>query len=79
EACERLRDAYAAEFEDELSDDDDGWVGLETDIHHVGIPKMEEKEVQKELGQESLKLPLNTPTLPLQCAHRVETEYPLLN
>ncbi|MCO5571907.1 hypothetical protein L7F22_025656 [Adiantum nelumboides] len=78
EACERLRDAYAAEFEDELSDDGDGWVGLETDIHHVGIPKVEEKEVQKEVGQKSLKLPLDSPTLPLECAHRVEMEYPLL-
>ncbi|MCO5579696.1 hypothetical protein L7F22_033554 [Adiantum nelumboides] len=78
EACERLRDAYAAEFEDELSDDDDGWVGLETEFHHVGIPKVEEKEVQKEAGQESLKLPLDTSTLPLERAHRVETEYPLL-
>ncbi|MCO5576831.1 hypothetical protein L7F22_030651 [Adiantum nelumboides] len=77
-ACDRLRDAYVAEFEDESSDDDDGWVGLETNIHHVGIPKMEEKEVQKEVGQESLKLPLDTPTLPLECAHRVKTEYPLL-
>ncbi|MCO5575122.1 hypothetical protein L7F22_028919 [Adiantum nelumboides] len=77
-ACDRLRDAYVVEFEDESSDDDDRWVGLETDIHHVGIPKMEEKEVQKEVGQESLKLPLDTPTLPLECAHRVETEYPLL-
>ncbi|MCO5581063.1 hypothetical protein L7F22_034939 [Adiantum nelumboides] len=78
EACDRLRDAYVAEFEDESSDDDDGWVGLETDIHHVGIPKMEEKEVQKEVGQESLKLPLDTSTLPLECAHRVELENPLL-
>ncbi|MCO5572685.1 hypothetical protein L7F22_026443 [Adiantum nelumboides] len=77
-ACDRLRDAYAAEFEDELSDDDDGWVGLVTDIHYAGIPKVEEKEVQKEVGQESLKIPLDTPTLPLECAHRVETEYPLL-
>ncbi|MCO5596280.1 hypothetical protein L7F22_050341 [Adiantum nelumboides] len=78
EACDRLRDAYVAEFEDESSDDDDGWVGLETDIHPVGIPKMEEKEVQKEVGQESLKLPLDTPALPLQCAHGVEMENPLL-
>ncbi|MCO5570343.1 hypothetical protein L7F22_024062 [Adiantum nelumboides] len=77
-ACERLRDAYAAAFEDELSDDDDGWVYLEMNIHHVWIPKVEEKEVQKEVGQESLKQPLDTPTLPLECAHRVETEYPLL-
>ncbi|MCO5551181.1 hypothetical protein L7F22_004678 [Adiantum nelumboides] len=76
--CERLRNAYAAEFQDGLSDDDDRWVGLEMDIHHVGIPKVEEKEMQKEVGQESLKLPLDTPTLPLECAHRVETEYPLL-
>ncbi|MCO5561430.1 hypothetical protein L7F22_015051 [Adiantum nelumboides] len=51
EACDRLRDAYAAEFEDELSDDDDGWVGLEMEIHHVGIPKVDEKEVQKEEKQ----------------------------
>ncbi|KAI5056282.1 hypothetical protein GOP47_0028100 [Adiantum capillus-veneris] len=78
EACERLRDAFAVEFKDELSDDDDGWVGLETDIHHVGIPKVEEKEVQKEAGQESLILPLDTPTLPLECSHRVEMEYPLV-
>ncbi|MCO5547904.1 hypothetical protein L7F22_001358 [Adiantum nelumboides] len=77
-ACERLRDAYVAEFEDESSDDDDGWVGLETDILHVEILKVEEKEVQKEVGQESLKQPLDTPTLPLECAHRVEMEYPLL-
>ncbi|MCO5584643.1 hypothetical protein L7F22_038574 [Adiantum nelumboides] len=73
-----MKDAYAAEFEDELSDDDDRWVGLETDIHHAGIPKVEEKEVQKEVGQESLKLPLDIPTLSLECAHRVETECPLL-
>ncbi|MCO5567938.1 hypothetical protein L7F22_021634 [Adiantum nelumboides] len=78
EACDRLRDTYVDEFEDESSDDDDGWVGLETDIHHVGIPKMEEKEVPKEVGQESLKLPLDIPTLPLECAHRVEMENPLL-
>ncbi|MCO5548680.1 hypothetical protein L7F22_002139 [Adiantum nelumboides] len=76
--CSSMRDAYVAEFEDESSDDDDGWVGLEMDIHHVGIPKMEEKEVQKEEGQESLKLPLDTPTLPLECAHGVEMENPLL-
>ncbi|MCO5569939.1 hypothetical protein L7F22_023653 [Adiantum nelumboides] len=78
EACDRLRDACVAEFEDESSDDDDGWVGLETNSHHVGIPKMEEKEMQKEVGQESLKLPLDTPTLQLECAHGVEMENPLL-
>ncbi|MCO5596666.1 hypothetical protein L7F22_050734 [Adiantum nelumboides] len=78
EACDRLRDAYVAEFEDESSDDDDRWVGLEMDIHPVGIPKMEEKEVQKEVGPESLKFPLHTPTLPLECAHRVEMKNPLL-
>ncbi|MCO5599747.1 hypothetical protein L7F22_053854 [Adiantum nelumboides] len=75
EACDRLRDAYVAEFEDESSDDDDGWVGLEIGIHHVGISKM---EVQKEVGQESLKLPLDRPTLPLECARRVEMENSLL-
>ncbi|MCO5609542.1 hypothetical protein L7F22_063771 [Adiantum nelumboides] len=48
------------------------------DIHHVGMRKMEEKEVQKEVGQESLKLPLDTPSLPLDCAHRVKMKNPLL-
>ncbi|MCO5600290.1 hypothetical protein L7F22_054400 [Adiantum nelumboides] len=35
---------------------------------------MEEKEVQKDIGQESLKEPLATPNLPLEYAHAVTEE-----
>ncbi|MCO5596351.1 hypothetical protein L7F22_050412 [Adiantum nelumboides] len=78
-ACERLRDAYEDEFEEESSDeDDDGWVCMEPLVHQVGIPKMEEKETKKEAGQKSLEEPLDNLILPLECAHGVEEEYPLL-
>ncbi|MCO5580250.1 hypothetical protein L7F22_034116 [Adiantum nelumboides] len=78
-ACERLRDAYEDEFEEESSDeDDDGWVCMESLVHQVGIPKMEEKETKKEAGQKSLEEPLDNLILPLECAHGVEEEYPLL-
>ena len=77
-ACEKLRDAFEDEFNGESSEDDDIWVGMEFDNHQMGIPRMEEKEVQKEVGQKSLEKPLDTPTLPLKCAHGVEEEYPLL-
>ncbi|MCO5552875.1 hypothetical protein L7F22_006394 [Adiantum nelumboides] len=78
-ACERLRDAYEDEFEEESSDeDDDGWVCMESLVHQVGIPKMEEKETKKEAGQKSLEGPLDNLILPLECAHGVEEEYPLL-
>ncbi|MCO5552836.1 hypothetical protein L7F22_006353 [Adiantum nelumboides] len=78
-ACERLRDAYEDEFEEESSDeDDDGWVCMESLVHQVGIPKMEEKETKKEADQKSLEEPLDNPILPLECAHGVEEEYPLL-
>ena len=62
----------------ESSEDDDIWIGMEFDNHQMGIPRMEEKEVQKEVGQRSLEKPLDTPTLPLECAHGVEEEHPLL-
>ncbi|MCO5579333.1 hypothetical protein L7F22_033188 [Adiantum nelumboides] len=78
-ACERLRDAYEDEFEEESSDeDDDGWVCMESLVHQVGIPKMEEKETKKEAGQKSLEEPLDNLILPLECAHGMEEEYPLL-
>ncbi|MCO5580718.1 hypothetical protein L7F22_034588 [Adiantum nelumboides] len=78
-ACERLRDAYEDEFEEESSDeDDDGWVCMESLVHQVGIPKMEEKETKKEAGQKSLEEPLDNLILPLECAHGVKEEYPLL-
>ncbi|MCO5554867.1 hypothetical protein L7F22_008404 [Adiantum nelumboides] len=78
-ACERLRDAYEDEFEEESSDeDDDGWVCMESLVHQVGIPKMEEEETKKEAGQKSLEEPLDNLILPLECAHGVEEEYPLL-
>ncbi|MCO5572868.1 hypothetical protein L7F22_026627 [Adiantum nelumboides] len=78
-ACERLRDAYEDEFEEESSDeDDDGWVCMESLVHQVGIPKMEEKETKKEAGQKSLEEPLDNLILPLESAHGVEEEYPLL-
>ncbi|MCO5557576.1 hypothetical protein L7F22_011142 [Adiantum nelumboides] len=78
-ACERLRDAYEDEFEEESSDeDDDGWVCMESLVHQVGIPKMEEKETKKEASQKSLEEPLDNLILPLECAHGVEEEYPLL-
>ncbi|MCO5606473.1 hypothetical protein L7F22_060661 [Adiantum nelumboides] len=44
----------------------------------MGIPKMEEKEVQKEVGKKSLEEPLDTPIPPLECAHEVEVEYTLI-
>ncbi|MCO5559699.1 hypothetical protein L7F22_013300 [Adiantum nelumboides] len=78
-ACERLRDAYEDEFEEESSDeDDDGWVCMESLVHQVGIPKMKEKETKKEAGQKSLEEPLDNLILPLECAHGVKEEYPLL-
>ncbi|MCO5571363.1 hypothetical protein L7F22_025101 [Adiantum nelumboides] len=78
-ACERLRDAYEDEFEEESSDeDDDGWVCMESLVHQVGIPKMEEKEKKKEAGQKSLEEPLDNLILPLECAHGVEEKYPVL-
>ncbi|MCO5563522.1 hypothetical protein L7F22_017166 [Adiantum nelumboides] len=44
----------------------------------MGIPKMEEKEVQKEVDKKSLEEPLDNPILPLECAHEVEMEHPLI-
>ncbi|KAI5054262.1 hypothetical protein GOP47_0030844 [Adiantum capillus-veneris] len=77
-ACEKLRDAYENEFEgDSSADDDDGW-RMGHVIHQVGIPNMEEKEVQKEVGQKSLEEPLDTPNLPLEYTHGVQEEDPLL-
>lgn len=76
--CERLRDAYEDEFYGESSDDDDIWIDMEFDNHQMGIPRMEEKEVKKEVSQRSLEKPLDTPTLPLEYAHGVEEEHPLL-
>ncbi|MCO5547654.1 hypothetical protein L7F22_001105 [Adiantum nelumboides] len=75
-ACERLRDAYEDEFKMESSDDDDNdeCVYMLPLSHEMGIPKMEEKEVQKEVGKRSLEEPLDTPILPLECAHEVEVE-----
>ncbi|MCO5567102.1 hypothetical protein L7F22_020787 [Adiantum nelumboides] len=78
-ACERSRDAYEDEFEEESSDeDDDGWVCMDSLVHQVGIPKMEEKETKKETGQKSLEEPLDNLILSLECAYGVEEEYPLL-
>ena len=75
-----MRDAYEDEFKwDSSDDDDDLWIGMEFENHLMGIPRIEEKEMKKELGQESLKEPLDTPNLPLECAHEVEEENPLLN
>ena len=34
--------------------------------------------MQKEVGQKILEEPLDTPILPLECAHGVEEEHPLL-
>ncbi|MCO5600790.1 hypothetical protein L7F22_054905 [Adiantum nelumboides] len=74
-ACEKLRYTSEDEFKGESSDDDDiSWFGMEFESHQVGVTKMEEKEVQKELGQESLKEPLATPNLPLEYAHAVTME-----
>ena len=79
-ACERFRDTYKDVFKESSNDDDDdeGWLCIKPIIHQVGIPKMEEKEVQKEVGQESLEEPLDTPSLPLEYAHRVGEVDPLL-
>ncbi|MCO5569012.1 hypothetical protein L7F22_022718 [Adiantum nelumboides] len=78
-ACERLRDAYENELKRESSGgDDDGCVYMLPLSHEMGIPKMEEKEVQKEADKKSLEEPLDTPILPLECAHEVEVEYPLI-
>ncbi|MCO5570881.1 hypothetical protein L7F22_024610 [Adiantum nelumboides] len=73
-ACKKLRETYKDQFEGESSDDDDIWISMEFESHQVGDIKMEEKEVQKELGQESLKEPLANPNLPLEYAHVVTVE-----
>ncbi|MCO5560736.1 hypothetical protein L7F22_014356 [Adiantum nelumboides] len=80
-ACERLRDAYEDVFKMDSSDDDDDddeCVYMLPLSHEMGIPKMEEKEVQKEVGKKSLEEPLDTPILPQECAHEVEVEHPLI-
>ncbi|MCO5578878.1 hypothetical protein L7F22_032725 [Adiantum nelumboides] len=73
-ACEKLREISEDWFEGVSSDDDAIWIGMEFESHQVGVTKMEEKEVQKELGQESLKEPLATPDLPLEYAHAMTVE-----
>ncbi|MCO5559113.1 hypothetical protein L7F22_012705 [Adiantum nelumboides] len=56
-ACEKLRETSEDQFKRESSDDDDIWIGMEFESHQVGVTKMEEKEAQKDLGQESSKSP----------------------
>ncbi|MCO5579432.1 hypothetical protein L7F22_033287 [Adiantum nelumboides] len=80
-ACEILRDAYEYEFkmessddDDDDDDDDDGCVYILPLSHAMGIPKMGEKEGQKEVGKKCLEEPLDTPIQPLECAHEVEVE-----
>ncbi|MCO5603693.1 hypothetical protein L7F22_057844 [Adiantum nelumboides] len=76
-ACERLRDAYEDDFKMESSDDDECVYMLPLS-HEMGIPKMEEKEVQKEIGKKSLEEPLDTPIIIVECTHEVEVEHPLI-
>lgn len=80
-----MRDKYEDSFESE-SDDDDYWGYMGSVVHKNEVPKVEEMEEKKEVGQKSLEktlgtptLPLGTPTLPLKCAHGVDEEYPWLH
>ncbi|MCO5604147.1 hypothetical protein L7F22_058307 [Adiantum nelumboides] len=73
-ACEKLIETSEDQFKGESSDDDDIWIGMKFESHQVGVTKMEEKEVQKELGQERLEEPLATPNLPLEYAHTMTVE-----